>query len=269
MKCPNCNQEVTGKFCNFCGTPLKPDNAADNLYPDALSEDNTYDDSDVSSKPRTSKSKSSGSSNRSSRDSSRKTVNQTVQQKTKVKKKKKKKGRISGAISGSISTAGSITTGSARTVWKLFMTALQWICAAVMILVTWKLFLGLWAQRSSLGSMTRFVQEKNVNQAAYLALSLCLIAFGILQILWIISRKKMPDNGRIRRLDMGRGMFGFIAFFLLALIAQYLNPVIPEHPYPLLGIKQVLSVVTGLGKTFVTLNLAGIVLCIVRKVGTR
>lgn len=200
---------------------------------------------------------------------SRKTVTQTVTQKTKVKKKKKKKGKISGAVSGSISKAGSLTTGSVRTVWKTVMAVIQWITAALMLLITWKLFQGLWAQRTALGSLTGFIQERNVNQAAYLAISVCLIAFGILQALWTVSRKKMPDNGKVRRLDMGRGTFGFLAFLLLGLVSLYVNPMLPEHPYPLPGIKQVLSVVSGMGKTFMTLNIAGIALCIVRKVGTR
>lgn len=259
MKCPKCNQEVTGKYCSFCGALLQPDPA-----------------NDISDLQKTSErsglfGKSSNVSDKQTNSANPKTTKQTVTQETTVqkKKKKKKKGRVSGVVSGSLSTAGSVTTGSIRTIWKIVMAAIQWITAAVMLLITWKLFQGFWAQRTDLGSLTGFIQEKNVNQAAYLTLSLCLVAFGILQTLWIISRKKMPDNGKVRRLDMGRGTFGFLAFLLLALIAQYINPIIPEHPYPLLGVKQVLSVVNGLGKSFMMLTVAGIVLCIVRKVGTR
>lgn len=253
MKCPKCQQEVTGKYCSFCGTLLEPDHTED-----------IPEQSGVSSGPSC---KSSNSSGKSSGDS-RKTAAQTVTQKTKVKKKKKK-GRISGAVSSSLSAAGSVTTGSVRTIWKTLFAAIQWITAGLMLLITWKLFGGLWAQRTALGSLTGFIRERNVNQAAYLAVSICLIAFGVLQTLWIVSRKKMPDNGKVRRLDMGRGTFGFLAFLLLALVSHYVNPFIPEHPYPLLGMKQALSVVNGLGKAFITLNVTGIVLCIVRKAGTR
>lgn len=324
MKCPKCKQEVTGKFCSFCGALLEPDHTnnipdqsstssgttgrtADpakdfdftidydtSFYTDSAygsgkvsasdvtadsgeaSETGSESGSDSGNPARTKSSKSSGRSGKSygssckgSNSADQKTVTQTVTQKTKVKKKKKKKGRISGAVSSSLSTAGSITTGSVRTIWKTLFAVIQWINAGLMLLITWKLFQGLWAQRTALGSLTGFIQERNVNQAAYLAVSICLIAFGVLQVLWIISRKKMPDNGKVRRLDMGRGTFGFLAFLLLALIAHYVNPMIPEHPYPLLGMKQVLSVVNGLGKAFMTLNVTGIVLCIVRKVGTR
>lgn len=274
MKCPKCKQEVTGKFCSFCGALLEPDHTND--IPDQSGTSSGTADR-TADPARTKSSKSSGQSGKSYGSSGKgsnsaadqKTVKQTVTQKTKVKKKKKKKGRISGAVSSSLSTAGSITTGSVRTIWKTLFAVIQWINAGLMLLITWKLFQGLWAQRTALGSLTGFIQERNVNQAAYLAVSICLIAFGVLQVLWIISRKKMPDNGKVRLLDMGRGTFGFLAFLLLALIAHYVNPMIPEHPYPLLGMKQVLSVVNGLGKAFITLNVTGIVLCIVRKVGTR
>lgn len=321
MKCPKCKQEVTGKFCSFCGALLPPDHTdaitsprrtssgkADRSTDPGKDFDFTIDydtsfysnsaygatknpdsgsaapsaaepESDISANSLREKlsglsglfGKSSNDPDNQSTSAKQKTATQTVTQETTVqkKKKKKKKGRVSGIVSGSLSTAGSVTTGSIRTIWKIVMAVIQWITAAVMLLITWKLFQGLWAQRTVLGSLTGFIQERNVNQAAYLAVSICLIAFGILQALWIISRKKMPDNGKVRRIDMGRGTFGFLVFLLLTLIAQYINPIIPEHPYPLLGIKQVLSVVSGLGKTFPTLSVMGIVLCIVRKVGTR
>lgn len=258
MQCPKCKQEVTGKYCSFCGTLLESDH-----IDDIPGSDKTSGSSDKTSD---SSGKSSGKGEQSD---SRKTVTHTVTRKTKVKKKKKKKGKISGAVSGSVSKAGSITAGSVRTIWKTALAVVQWITAGVMLFITWELFQGLWAQRTALGSLTGFVRDRNINQAAYLAISVCLIAFGILQTLWIVSRKKMPDNGKVRRLDMGRGIFGFLAFLLLALTALYVTPMLPERPNPLPGMKLVLNVVSQMGKTFITLNVLGIVLCIVRKVGTR
>lgn len=260
MQCPKCKQEVTGKYCSFCGTLLESDHIDD--IPGSGGTD---------SAPGSNESPDTGPSGKSSGEgaysNSRTTVTQTVTQKTKVKKKKKKKGKISGAVSGSISRAGSITAGSVRTIWKTALAVIQWITAGLMLFITWKLFQGLWAQRTALGSLTRFIQERNINQAAYLAISVCLIAFGILQALWIVTRKKMPDNGKVRRLDMGRGIFGFLVFLLLALAALYVTPMLPEYPRPLPGIKQVLSIVSEMGKTFIMLNVLGIVLCIVRKAG--
>lgn len=274
MQCPKCKQEVTGKYCSFCGTLLESDHIDDTPAAggtDSAPGSNESSDTGSSGKASDSSGKSSGPSGKSSGEgaysNSRTTVTQTVTQKTKVKKKKKKKGKISGAVSGSISKAGSITTGSVRTIWKTALAVIQWITAGLMLFITWKLFQGLWAQRTALGSLTRFIQERNINQAAYLAISVCLIAFGILQALWIVTRKKMPDNGKVRRLDMGRGIFGFLVFLLLALAALYVTPMLPEYPRPLPGIKQVLNIISGMGKTFIMLNVLGIVLCIVRKAG--
>lgn len=245
MKCPNCNQEATGNFCNHCGFPLP-------LEPD-LTEDHDIDPTnDKTNSPENNKSKS-------------KQVHRTTEQQTKVKKKKKKKGRIKNVVSSGVSTASSITTGSVNATWKLIMMVLQWICAALMLLGTWKLFLGCWAQRTALGSIMGVVSEKNVNQAAYLILSVSIIAFGIIQTLWIIGRKKMPDNGKTRRIDTGRGIFGFAVMVILAVAAHYLYPLIPEHPYPLPGLRQFLGVVTGLGKSFFLINVAGFVFSIIRK----
>ena len=264
MICPNCNQEVTGKYCSYCGALLETEEPKNDMPSDSVTaSENTTLKKEQKNKP----------AKKPSKNTSVQTTKQTTKQKTKVKKKKKKKGRISntvsGAVSGSLSAAGSITTGSVKTVWKLFMSVIQWLSGGLMLLITWKMFLGFWAQRTTLGSIRGIIQERNINQAAYLLLAVCLVAFGILQVLWIISRKKMPDNGKVRRLDMGRGLFGFLAFFLLVLVSYYVNPLLPEHPYPLPGVKQIFSVITGLGKPFATLNLTGIVLCIIRKVGTR
>ena len=262
MICPNCNQEVTGKYCSYCGTLLETDEPGNTGLAADSKEASDHTPKNTPTKRKTN----------TSRSTARNTSVQTTKQKTKVKKKKKKKGRISntvsGAVSGSLSAAGSITTGSVKTVWKLFMSVIQWLSGGLMLLITWKMFLGFWAQRTTLGFIRGMISERNINQAAYLLLAICLIAFGILQVLWIISRKKMPDNGKVRRLDMGRGLFGFLAFFLLVLVSYYVNPLLPEHPYPLPGIKQIFSVIAGLGKSFVTLNLTGLVLCIIRKVGT-
>lgn len=272
MQCPKCKQEVTGKYCSFCGTLLESDHIDDTLDSDGRDSTVGKTSAGRTSAGRTSADKTSAgktsigkTSGKGADSNTRTTVTRTATQKTKVKKKKKKKGRISGIVSGSISKAGSITTGSVRTVWKTALAVIQWITAGLMLFITWKLFGELWAQRAALGSPTRFIQERNLNQAAYLVISVCLIAFGILQTLWIVTRKKMPDNGKVRRLDMGRGLFGFLVFLLLALIALYVTPMLPDYPRPMPGIKQVLNVVSGMEKMFITLNVVGIVLCIVRK----
>ena len=250
MICPNCKQEVTGNFCSNCGMPLEQKESG----------------TDPAKEKRKTENKSSQYTKKQSSQKNQGTKKQATK-----KKKSGTAGKISrgvtGTVSRGISTAGSVTAGTINTAWKICFNLLPWVCGALMFYITAKLSLGLWSQRHVFGSISGIIQERNINQAAYLVLSLGLTAFGILQIVWTISRKKMPDNGKVRRIDTGRGMLGFLLFFLLALTAHYINPLLPEHPYPLPGLKLVLNVVHALDRPFALLNFLGIILCFLRKLG--
>lgn len=287
MLCPKCGEEVTGNYCCFCGAFLEPSQTADSTKTTASSRPYTSEkaysksseikkDTDmpdheiiyetfttqVTEKKKSSgaRKKSSASSGKATKKSTSTPSRQTVKQKNKVKKKKKR---------NVLSTAGSLTTGSVRSVWKLFILAAQWLCSGAMLLSSFFLFKGFWISRNALGSISGIVKEHNYAQGIFLAGALCIVGFGLLQTLWLLSRKKMPDQGKIRRIDMGRGFFGFLVFILLYLAAGYLNPLIPSSPAPLTGIKQIFTVIAGLGTSFFMLNLLGVILCIIRKIGTR
>ena len=250
MICPNCKQEVTGNFCSNCGMPLEQKESG----------------TDPAKGKRQTENKSSHYTKKQSNQKNQGTKKQATK-----KKKSQTAGKISRGVTGTVSrgiaTAGSVTVGTINTAWKICFNLLPWVCGALMFYITAKLSLGLWSQRHVFGSISRIIQERNINQAAYLILSLGLTAFGILQIFWTVSRKKMPDNGKVRRIDTGRGMLGFLLFFLLALTAHYINPLLPEHPYPLPGLKLVLSVTSTLGRSFALLSFLGVILCFVRKIG--
>ena len=258
MLCPKCGEEVTGNYCCFCGAFLEPSQTADSTKTTASSR--PYTSEKTYSKSSGARKKSSASSGKATKKSASTPSRQTVKQKNKVKKKKKR---------NVLSTAGSFTTGSVRSVWKLFILAAQWLCSGAMLLSSFFLFKGFWISRNALGSISGIVKEHNYAQGIFLAGALCIVGFGLLQTLWMLSRKKMPDQGKIRRIDMGRGFFGFLVFILLYLAAGYLNPLIPSSPAPLTGIKQIFTVIAGLGTSFFMLNLLGVILCIIRKIGTR
>ncbi len=234
MLCPICGEEVTGKYCCHCGAFL--DAVDSNTTPTEISSD------------------------KSSSKNAKSAPRQTVKQKKKVKKKKKR---------NILSTAGSVTTGSVRSIWKIFIFAIQWISSILMLISTFWLFKGFWISRNALGSISGVLKERNYPQALFLALALCIVGFGILQVFWMLSRKKMPDQGKIRRIDMGRGFLGFSVFVILYLISVYINPLIPVSPALLTGLKQIFAVIAGLGKSFFMINVLGIIFCIIRKVGTR
>lgn len=164
-----------------------------------------------------------------------------------------------------ISNASYHVEKGVRTAVHMVFRIMKWVSGLLMLATAAQLFKGFWAQRSTLGSMTGFIYEKNYPEEAYLIGAACVLLFAIIQFFWIMSSQRGMRLGMVQRIDSGRGLFGFAVYLVLGIVSGTIVHFIPSSPSVLIGVRQVFSVMGSLPRAFLVTNVIGIILCFLRK----
>lgn len=166
---------------------------------------------------------------------------------------------------GENQSAGRAGKTAGRAVGKGVSIVLKCGSFAAMAIIVLKLWEEFWAERNTLGEIWRVAADRNYAEALYLGIAGFLLLFGILSAIWLLGGKRMPDGNRLRSYDTGRGLTAFILFAILAAAAGFVIPLVPESPQVLSGAKLALEVVDRADRIILGCSVAGIVLCVIRK----
>lgn len=105
-----------------------------------------------------------------------------------------------------------------------------------------------------------------------LGLTAFIVIFGIIQMIWIMSRKRLRDdfgNKLDERYDPGRGVFGFILILIISFVCGLAVNYIPKEIVEFIGVSQFSEVYQMRIIPIVYASVAGLVLCLIRKIAGR
>ena len=125
---------------------------------------------------------------------------------------------------------------------------------------------GFLMQRSALGSFSDAVTGKNYAELLYLTLAVLTVAYGALSMVWTLGRRRVDCDGRLKKVDTGRGMTAFVLFSLLAFLGARCALYLPDHPAFLGGFTQYLLVVVSAQYVIYGCSALGILCCILRRI---
>lgn len=179
--------------------------------------------------------------------------------------RQKKQGSAARPVKAAGRAAGRAGKTAGRAVGKGVSIVLKCGSFAAMAIIVLKLWEEFWAERNTLGEIWRVAADRNYAEALYLGIAGFLLLFGILSAIWLLGGKRMPDGNRLRSYDTGRGLTAFILFAILAAAAGFVIPLVPESPQVLSGAKLALEVVDRADRIILGCSVAGIVLCVIRK----
>ncbi|MCI8549618.1 MAG: hypothetical protein HFI68_03300 [Lachnospiraceae bacterium] len=128
------------------------------------------------------------------------------------------------------------------------------------------LFRGFWTSRAVLGSVLRVVEEKNYAELVYLLLALSTMAYGAFSLLWLLSKRRVYYEGKLLRVDAGRGLTSFFVFALLAFVSARAALRLPGDSWIFHGLSQYFLVVASVQNLVYICSGLGVLCCILRKI---
>ncbi|MCD2491368.1 hypothetical protein LQE92_01840 [Lacrimispora sp. NSJ-141] len=189
--------------------------------------------------------------------------NRTVYEEQVTRKKKKHKGRAAASVKSVGKVTGKAVGGTLGRILPLVLRLASFVLMGGM---TVRLFTGFWSQRDVLGSMVQMVSDRNYAEGLYLILAAALLAYGVVSAVWILTRRRIACDGRMRRFDTGRGLVPFVIFAGLTFLAARTAVYLPGSPHVLSGLGQFFLVLAA-GQSWVYVcSVLGIICCIIRKI---
>jgi predicted GNAT family acetyltransferase len=139
---------------------------------------------------------------------------------------------------------------------------LQLISALVMLAVLLLNFTSVYQN----GGLTGGPSLASEASTGFFSLAVLFLAWTLIQLIWILTRKAYRTAGRVIRLDPGRGLCGFLVVLIVSCVCKSITYFVPTAAGIFAGIIRYSEVFNQSGTVITLLAILGIALCIVRKV---
>lgn len=156
-------------------------------------------------------------------------------------------------------------TKSARFLQKLTGFILNMATPLLILAVMTVIAIGFWRSHYPFGNIDTAVDERNLTLATYFVLPAFLLFFEFINFFWSMTKARVDYHGRIRKLDIGRGLGSFITIYVCCILSIRLSTFIPETFSILAGLKGSMEVYGSLFGALSPFCIAGIVVCLIRK----
>ncbi len=160
--------------------------------------------------------------------------------------------------------SGRRTQGRGRSWWRRPIL-LRLVSLALMVVLLAGLFRGLLAGKEAFGSVASILEERSYGGMCYLCLAAGTMVYGAFSLLWMVSRRRVYWDGRLKRMDVGRGLCSFLLFSLLAFAGSRLALRLPGDSWFFDGLSRYFLAAASVQYLIYVCSSLGIVSCMLRR----